>query len=339
MKVVHALPEEEWRRFVAAHPQGNVFHTPEMMRVFDRAVNQRADLWAVVEGGEVLALLPLVQVTLSRWLRGLTTRAIGYGGLLSVAGARGEEAVSLLLRTYTREAERAVLFTELRHLADTAALQPTLQRCGFAYEEHLDYLIDLARPPEEILQAIGRRTRKHIRRGLRRGRVRVAEVREREELGRWYALLRRTYRTAGVPLADRSLFEAAFDLLVGRRMARFTLAWVDEAAVACSVELMHKGTVYGWYGGVDRAYRALNPNELLTWEILKWGAEQGYRRYDFGGAGRPGERYGVRDFKAKFGGELVCYGRNVYVNAPRRLALSRLGYAVYRAAHRFAQAI
>jgi lipid II:glycine glycyltransferase (peptidoglycan interpeptide bridge formation enzyme) len=66
------------------------------------------------------------------------------------------------------------------------------------------------------------------------------------------------------------------------------------------------------------------------WHILKWGAENHYCIYDFGGAGKPGEHYGVRDFKAKFGGELVCYGRNTWVSMPALLALSSLIYSHFR---------
>jgi lipid II:glycine glycyltransferase (peptidoglycan interpeptide bridge formation enzyme) len=69
---------------------------------------------------------------------------------------------------------------------------------------------------------------------------------------------------------------------------------------------------------------------MLIWHILEWGAGHGYRLYDFGGAGKPGEAYGVRDFKAKFGGELVCYGRNVCEHAPQLLKFSKLGYSLYR---------
>jgi len=31
------------------------------------------------------------------------------------------------------------------------------------------------------------------------------------------------------------------------------------------------------------------------------------------GAGKPSEKYGVRDFKAKFGGNLVNFGRNTWI--------------------------
>jgi lipid II:glycine glycyltransferase (peptidoglycan interpeptide bridge formation enzyme) len=133
-----------------------------------------------------------------------------------------------------------------------------------------------------------------------------------------------------VPLADRSLFEAAFEILYPKNMIRVVLARVNGAYVGTSVELLYKDVVYGWYGGVDREYGRHNPNELLMWHILKWSAENGYRLYDFGGAGKPDEEYGVRDFKAKFGGDLVCYGRNICVHAPVLLKLSQRAYTIYR---------
>jgi lipid II:glycine glycyltransferase (peptidoglycan interpeptide bridge formation enzyme) len=49
-----------------------------------------------------------------------------------------------------------------------------------------------------------------------------------------------------------------------------------------------------------------------------------------GGAGNPDEEYGVPNFKAKFGGELVSFGRNICVHKPLLLCLSKLGYRIYR---------
>jgi CelD/BcsL family acetyltransferase involved in cellulose biosynthesis len=332
MDVVRRLDEHAWREFVDHHPQGNIFHTPEMFQVFARTSGYRPSLWAVAgRHGQVLALLLPVQITvLHRWLRPLTTRAVVYGSVLCARGAEGQGALARLLRAYVQETRGSLLFTELRNLSSLEGLQPILDEHDFVYEDHLNYLVDLKRPPEAILQGIRRRTRKRIRRGLRRQEVSVGEVTGREQVEACYALLQRTYRAARVPLADPSLFEAAFDLLYPKGMIRFSLASVGQTPVAASVDLCYKDVVLGWYGGMDRAYAPYHPNELLTWHILMWGAENGYATYDFGGAGKPGKVYGVRNFKAKFGGELVCFGRNIYVHRPRFLHLSRLGYHIYR---------
>jgi CelD/BcsL family acetyltransferase involved in cellulose biosynthesis len=332
IQVVRTLREEAWHRFVDGHPQANIFHTPEMFEVFSRARGYEPDLWAAVDGdGRPLALLLPVQVTLAGGLaRRLTTRAVAYGSVLSVPGAEGREALEALLREYSGEVDGSVLFTELRNLSDLSCAQPVLTECGFAYEDHLNYLIDLERPPAEVLQSFGRRTRKKVRRALRQGDVVIKVADRPEQVALCYQFLQKSYAASKVPLADRSLFEAVFEVLQPRGMVKFLLAWVDDECAASSVELVFKDTIYGWYSGVDRAHSSYVPNELLMWHILEWGAANGFRLYDFGGAGKPDEEYGVRDFKAKFGGQLVCFGRNTLVHAPLRLAVSKAGYRAYR---------
>jgi serine/alanine adding enzyme len=332
MRIVRQLDERLWRAFVDQHPQSNIFHTPEMFQVFDQAKGHQPTLWAAVDGRErPLALLLPVRVTLrGGLLRRLTTRAIAYGSVLCASDPEGKKSLEALLQVYGRETKTGALFTELRNLSDQSDLQPVFSENGFAYEDHLNYLIDLDRSPEAVLQSMGRRTRKHLRRALREDKVVIEEANQCEQVTLLYRLLRQTYAVANVPLADPSLFEAAFDVLHPQGMAKFLLARVGEAYVAGSVELIYRDAIYGWYGGTDRSYSRYLPNELLTWHILKWGAENGCQVYDFGGAGKPDEEYGVRDFKAKFGGELVSFGRNTCVHAPRMLRLSELGYRLLR---------
>lgn len=331
MNIVRQLDEHPWREFVDNHPQGSIFHTPEMFQVFARAKGHRPDLWAAVdEIGRPLALLLPVQVTLMDGpLRRLTTRAIAYSSVLCAPGP-GKQALNILLRAYKQETRGAALFTELRNLSDLGDLQALLKDHEFTYQDHLNYLIDLDRPREVILQSMGARTRKKIRHALRQGRVAIEEASQPEQAALCYELLQKTYATAHVPLADRSLFEAAFKVLYPRGMVKFLLARVDDQYAAGSVELIYKNVIYGWYGGMDRAYSDQIPNELLLWHIFRWGAEHGYRVYDFGGAGRPDEKYGVREFKAKFGGELVCYGRNTWVYSPILFRTSEWAYTIYR---------
>ncbi len=333
IRIVHSISEDIWRGFVASREESTIFHTPEMFEVFARTKGHRPQLRAATDGDHVLALLLPVQIAIGgRILRFLTTRSVSYGSVLYEPTTEGVEGLALLLRNYIGEIEWNVLFTELRNLSDLTEIQPELLDHGFSYQDHLNYLIALDRPLNEILLEIGRRTRKQIRHGIRSGDVVIQEATTREQIEICYQLLKRTYTSARIPLADRSLFTAAFDVLAPIGKVKFPMAWVGDSCVAASVELVYRDTIYGWYGGVDRRYVSYTPNELLMWHILKWGAESGYRTYDFGGAGKPDEKYGVRTFKAKFGGRLVCFGRNVCDHAPWRLAVSKSGYSLYQRA-------
>jgi len=335
--IVNTLEEQLWREYVNQHPHGNIFHTPEMFRVFECALGHHPSLLAAIDkDGHVLGLLLPVQVTLMNgMLRRLTTRSIAYGGLLCTTDVlMGKKAVAKLLQVISASAGRESLFTQIRNLSDTSVFQTVLSQCGFTFEDHLNFLIDLNGSTEEVLQNIGARTRKHIRRALRRGTVIIEQMNHLDQLAIWYKLVSKSYLAAHVPLADQSLFEAAFNILQPRRMVQFWLARIDSSYVAASAELLYKDIIYGWYSGVDRAFAAEHPGEMLMWQVLSWGAQNGYKTYDFGGAGKPGEAYGVRDFKAKFGGKLVCFGRNTCIHAPLFLIISMLGYRVWTGSHR-----
>jgi serine/alanine adding enzyme len=334
MQVVNSLDQVVWRDFLESNPQAQVFHTPEMYEVFARAKRHSPSLWAAVSNdGRVLALLPTVHVTaFDGPLGSFTARNIAYGGALYEQGPKGIEALSTLLGAYRRALRLPALYTEIRNLSGTDGVQRTLADRGFLYEEHLNFLINLQRSPEEILQSCGTRTRAHVRHALRQGKVEINEINDRNQIKMLYDVLRLTYSHSGVPLSDFSLFEAAFDVLHPRNMVRFTVAIVEEKPVAVSVELLYKDVVYGWYGGTAREYSAFRPNEVLTWNQLEWGATHGFHIYDFGGAGKPGEPYGPRDFKAKFGGELVSFGRNICVHTPHLIRLSQWGYEMYQRA-------
>lgn len=331
LDVVTTVPEDAWREFVDRTPGGNVFHTPEMFETFRRAEGHRPRLLVAVEGSDIVALLTPVEVAVGpSAARRLATRAVVYGGILHEPSPRGVRGVDQLLRIHEETVDDAVVLTEVRHVADATDLRDVLAANEYVHEEHLDYLIDLDRPVDELLASFGRSTRKQIRRGLRSGEVVVEDAVDGADLEEWYRVLARTYHAARVPLADASLFRAAHEVLAPRGMVRFVLARIDGEVVAASAELAHGVMVYGWYGGVDRAHASATPNELLMWDVLREASAQGHRVYDFGGAGRPEEEYGVRRFKAKFGGELVCFGRDTRVHAPVRLRLARAGYEVFR---------
>jgi hypothetical protein len=331
LQIIQTLPIDQWRAFVDENPTGNIFHTPEIFEVYTHTNGFFPELWAAVDNDQILALLTPVHISLQDGLlRRLTTRTVVYGSVLSLPNQKGERALRHLLQEYKKTSGRKSLFTEMRNISPLGQLLSSLVDEGFAYEEHLNYLINLNRPVDAIFKSIGKRTQKNIRKGTNKALVKIEQITQKSELMDCYRLLDMTYRAAHVPLADFSMFEAAFDILGSKGMIIFSIAKVGNEAAATSVELLYKDVLYGWYGGMDRKFASYMPNELLMWHILSWGAENGFKQYDFGGAGKPDEEYGVRDFKAKFGGDLVSFGRNIWVPYPALMSLSKFAYKTIR---------
>ena len=331
MRIVRQLDEQRWREFVEYHPQGNIFHTPEMFRVFGRAHGHCPMVWAALrDSGEILALLSCdKRTTLGGLLSSFATRVVGSGSVLCAPGPEGQEALAHLLCAYNREMKGRILFTELRNLSDLSDLQPVLNQAGFAHEQHLNFLIDLSQNQETIWQRISHSGRQRIQSARTKG-VCIEEVKEWQKIEIAYQLLEEVYERARVPLSSSTLFQAAFDILSPLGMFKVFTARINGQYAGARALLLYKGRLLDWYGGASRNFSSYSPNELLVWHTLEWAKKQGLHVFDFGGAGRPDEPYGPRKFKAKFGGQLVNYGRNTCVHAPTRLRISRIGYQLTR---------
>lgn len=330
-KIVHKLNEKKWRQFVSDHPDGNIFHTPDFFHIFENTKNHRPELWCCLDAEErILSLFMPVFITFIPLLKAMTTRAICYGGILAENSELGFTALNYLFERYIAKYDNRILLTEVRNFADSAHLKETLRQNGFQYHDYLNYVINLDRDPDQILEDVRKNARKRLRHAMKANPVQIHECYQSEQLENVYHLLKHTYRHKRVPLADFSLFRNAFEILFPKKSIKILLASIDDQYVATSIELYYKDVVYGWYGGFNRWYGRYNVNEILTWHILKSNAQNGCKIYDFGGAGYPDETYGVRDFKAKFGGELVNYGRYSRVHSPVWCYLSKIAYAVYR---------
>jgi CelD/BcsL family acetyltransferase involved in cellulose biosynthesis len=329
--VTRDLAEDRWRRFVDDHPDGQVFHTPEMFEVFRRAKGHRPALWATLdEGGDPHALLLPVEITLwSGPFRRLTTRAVAHGGALCTAGPVGAQSLDRLLGAYRRAMRRRAVFSELRNSADITPLAWSLRKHGFVHEPHLNFLVDLDRPLPAIWESIRSNARRNIRRAERSG-VDVEDVNDPERISATYAILASVYRRIRVPLPDISLFAAAFEILHPQRKMKVLVARTGQTDIGVLTLLFHRGTMLYWYTGILPEYAPLRASDLLVWRALELGHDAGCRVLDFGGAGRPDQPYGVRDFKAKFGGTLVDFGRDTLLHSPVLLKASEAGYRVAR---------
>ncbi|MBI4787674.1 MAG: GNAT family N-acetyltransferase [Chloroflexi bacterium] len=328
--VVRTLDPKRWDEFVCRHPKGSIFHTRWMMEVYRGTVNYAPSFLAALDpAGEVAALLLSARVqTLPDPLGRLGSRALFYAEPLCREDEVGQQALTVLLREHEAEMRDKTLFAEVRPLHAAGVERTVLERCGYQFEEYLNFLIDLTKPRDELWRAMTNSCRANIRRGLKRG-VAIADETTEQGVEILYDLLRASYARAQVPLADKSLFRCGLEVLGPRDMLRVFIARLDDKPIGASVVLLFKQRVYEWYWGVQRMV-SVYPAEVVTWHRIEWGQQHGYVLYDFGGAGSPYKPYGVRDFKRKFGGERVNFGRYRKIYSPWRMALAEKGYDIAR---------
>jgi len=196
-------------------------------------------------------------------------------------------------------------FLEIWH--DREVLDPEeYSKRGFKFTPHLNFIIPLDIGVENVWNNIQKRRREHIKHY--NPLIQMRQVTSENDIIHCYHIIKDTYKRIKIPLLDYSVFLDIFRSGIGL----FFIAEKEGKPIAAQVRLAFNKCMYAWFAGDRRDVGNLHANDCLHWESMKYGAENDYSIFNFGGAGKPGVKYGVRDHKATFGGELVNFGRHRY---------------------------
>jgi lipid II:glycine glycyltransferase (peptidoglycan interpeptide bridge formation enzyme) len=280
-----------------------------------------------VEGEEIVGSLLSVLMKEGGGLKGyFSRRCIVWGGPL-VKNERSE-VYSELLEKFQEVGGKKAIYTQFRNFFDLADVRTLFDNLGWQFEEHLNILIDLSKTEEMLWKEVHSKRRNEIRRAEKEGTsVRVLE--KKDEFDTTYDILKEVYDRAKLPLPGIQFFRRAYDVL-GTDHFKIFLAVNEEKIIGTMYVLCFRDIMYDWYAGSYQAYYKKYPNDLIPWKAFLWGKENGFKTFDFGGAGKPDVPYGVRDYKKKFGGGVVNFGRFEKIHKPLLFQFGKLGFKVWQ---------
>lgn len=327
MKFVFSVNEKEWKKlydssfisFFQTIECFNFFKSLSFLEAFAFGIEDKGDLKGVIVG-YILKDGGKVKQFLSR-------RAIITGGPL-LAEDISDEALEMLLR-YTRKAiGKKSIYIESRNFNDYSKYKNVFERCGFEYIQHLNFQIDTS--SKDIVNTnLGKSRKRDIKTSLREGAI-VVENPSIEQIKDYYSILKDLYMNkVKTPLFPFEFFEKLYQL----PQAVFLLVEYNNEIIGGTVCVSLEGKVlYEWFAcGKDGANKNIFPSTLATYSGIEYAANNKYPIFDMMGAGKPDDGgYGVRDFKAKFGGKLVGYGRFLCISKPVLYKIGKLGVAIMK---------
>lgn len=325
-RIITGLDRQKWSDFVYRHPNGNIFQTPEMFEVYKNTKYWQPVFLAAIDNSENILgiLLCVIQKEFGKLLGKLTARAIIWGGpLVSSIGPKAEVA-DCLLKAADEALRRKVIYMQFRNLYDMSENKKYFIDNDYIFEEHLDFICDLTSGEENLWERLFPARRNEIRKA-EKNKLQIQLIDNISELKDSYFILKEVYSRIKFPLADKSLFDSAYRILFSKNILKVFLAKDNSRIIGALYLLVYREKVYVWYAGSLLAYLNKHPNDILYWEAIKWGSNNGYQIFDFGGAGSPDKEYGVRDFKRQFGGKLVNYGRFIKIYQPHLMKFINLG--------------
>ena len=315
----------EWSRLVQSSSTGTWFQTPaayeffasqpELFEPFVIGAGNNGALRGVCVGYVTVEKNPIKQF--------FTRRAIIIGGP-ALADDCTEEEVEALMKAAREMLQSQAIYVETRNFNDYSRWKGAFENAGFEYQAHLNFHVDCS-DAEAMWNRMSDNRRRQIKKQIKKEGANECLVNEgvsERDIREWYEILAKLYREkVRTPLWPVEFFLEAYRQGIGHYMlVRHEGKIIGGSMVVVlksdgMSELAKGGCVYEWFEcGLNAEYKEQYPSVMATYAGMHYAYEHGCHRYDMMGAGVPGVPYGVRDFKAEFGGEMVEHGRFLYVS-------------------------
>jgi len=307
-------------QFVYGHPNGNFFQSTKAYHFFQSVENYEPILLVAQEGEEIIGSLLAVIIKEPGIKSYFSRRCIVWGGPLVKDDY--PDVVHGLLQKLNEMVSSKAIYTEFRNLFDLSTFQKIFGENDFAFVERLNFIINLINSDENF-KKLNKTRRWEIRKSIKEG-VSIFEANNLDEVRQFYLLLKNLYkRKVKRPLPSFSFFK---NFYLNPDLGKYFLLKFEGKIVGGTMCSIFKDRIYEWYEcGLDKEYKNIYPSSLATWAPIEYAAKNGLKYFDFMGAGKPDDDYGVREFKSKFGGKLVNYGRFLRINNPFLFNLGKLG--------------
>jgi hypothetical protein len=299
------IDRQQWSELVQTSETGTWFQSPEaydffaslpeLMEPFVYAVERGGELRAVCVGYVTKESNPIKQF--------FTRRAIIIGGVVVAANCT-KDCILDLLNYIRKNLESKSIYIETRNFNDFSPWKEAFHAAGFTYKPHLNFHVDPS------LNNLSDNRKRQLKKSDATTELAVSE----SEIQEWYQVLAELYRTkVKTPLWPIEFFLEAYR----QGIAKFLLVKHAGRIIGGSMVVADERTVYEWFEcGLNAECKDQYPSVRATYAGIQLAHQTGCKRYDMMGAGEPGVPYGVRDFKAEFGGQLVEHGRFLCVTKP-----------------------
>lgn len=327
--------ESEINGFLYTHPNNTIFQSPAFYTLYLSTKNYTPYYFLLYDSGVLAGLMLAVVITegngiISRHI----SRCVIQGGPIVLND--NIAFIDALLRTLNTTLGKRTLITQFRNYRkwEQNAVE-IFSANGFVFHDHLN-LILTQHSREATLSGLSASRRRQLKKGLESGAI-LRQAASMHEVRAFYGLLNDLYhRRVKKPLPGLHFFEQFYTQFVLTGKGIIMLVVFENKIIGGIVSPITPGhTIYEFYiCGLDKEYPKQYPSVLATWAAMEWATEHQIPAFDFMGLGKPDVPYGVRDFKLRFGGEQVNYGRFGRRNYKLVYSIAETGYNLIRSLKR-----
>lgn len=277
--------DKAWDEYVYRCPEASHCHLSGWQRVIERSYGHQAFyLWAQ-ENGETRGILPLISMRSFLLRRSLVSLPfLDDGGICAADEQTRAQLYDAACRLFE---EQKADFLDLRHRYSNHLDMPRLG-------SKLTLVLELLDNADAMWKRFDAKLRNQVRKAMKSGLT--AEWSGVEGLADFYTVFAVNMRDLGSPVHSRQFLAAIFAEFP--ESAKLMLVRKGQQTIGGAVCLSFRDSLIVPWASSYREYFSLCPNNLLYWEMIRWGCEHGYRRFDFG---RSSPKSGTYHFKKQWG--------------------------------------
>jgi FemAB-related protein (PEP-CTERM system-associated) len=275
-----------WDAYVDRHPKASHYHLSGWRNVIQEAYGYPSHYLWVRKEGETNGILPLIMMRGILFKRSLVS--LPFVDEAGICADDDETAVDLYETATRLAAAYRVDCLDLRHRYGNRLGLPDSNA-------KVTLVLELMEEPEQMWDRLDAKLRNQIRKAQKSGLT--VSWHNRGGLDAFYDVFSVNMRDLGSPVHSRRFFAAVLKQFSGS--ARLVLVHKGRDVVGGGLCLSFKNTLLMPWASSRREYFSLCPNNLLYWEVIRRGCEEGYTRFDFG---RSTPNTGPYRFKKQWGG-------------------------------------
>lgn len=328
---IRKIDFEKWDNFVDQHPAGTIFQSFDMFILFKNTSNFDPVPIMAVENGKIAGLMLAVIIKEFSGLFGFfSSRTVVYGGpIINCNSNHPDKILDLMLKELIDKVKNRSIFIQFRNFTDMSGKKTIFQKNGFKFMERLNYLVDTS-SDQKVKHNISESKLRQIKKGLASG-ASIVEPDGIREVEDFYQILQYLYKyKVKKPLPCWEFFKNFYEQSKTGRLGIIRLIKFNNRIIGGILSpVFNNKVIYEWYVcGLDEEFKNVYPSVLATWAPIDYALKNNLKVFDFMGVGVPDRDYGVREFKSKFGGEMVNYGRFGRINNKFLYAITEIGFNI-----------
>lgn len=268
---IRALAESDcvaWDAFVQAAPDATFFHLTKWRDLIVRHHRHRAHYLYAERGGQIVAILPLIEMRSAIFGHSLSSLPFAvYGGIVG-QDVEGRKALEDHAADLARKL--GVAHLEYRNVTTRHAEWPR-------QDLYVTFRKELAPDDEANLLAIPRKQRAMVRKGINAGLVSSQDT----DVDRFFAVYADNVRRHGTPALSKAWFQALQEAF-GDDCEVTTVCDGTGRALSSVLSFYFRDEVLPYYAGDIAQARDFAANDFKYWELMRRATGKGCRIFDYG---------------------------------------------------------